>query len=303
MQSNFAVMATDDLPWKAITDKLVDTRQVSGGFSSAFKGVLDLGEYEIFIKLAADNDKSISYIAHEIKAYKFLSQKGYDYMPMLAAVDPELKGFAIEVLDHSGGWSWPKAWTKTGLEDVLLAMDSLFAVKPIDENGEVFYGVRNIDQSKSGWKIFSASRQKQKELVKRLDGKLSKGISVDDGYIQEMAHKESKFKFNKSALVHYDVRSYNCAWHKNLGAKLIDFDALGIGDPRIAYAFTLGDACGDGVDISNYINGRTDIEALEWVTGYWLAQSFRDDLHTEDMENKIRRSAAVINFLYSNKRN
>lgn len=286
----------DYLPWATIDERLSEAKQITGGFSKAFKGTLRLNNgQEVFVKLAANDAKSQCYVEHEINAYNFLARNGYKYMARVLSVAPDKKGFAIEVLGQDNGWTWPSQWTKPCLEDVLSAMDSLNHIRPINESGDLFIGVRQVDENRKGWATLGSSPEMQERLEYRLRGRVSNGL-VTLNFIKKMIHKEAKFKFKKDTLVHNDIRSYNCTWHEKYGAKLIDFDSLGLGDSRIFYAFTLGDACGDGVDIDPYYKAKTDISSLEWVAGYWLAESFRENLNPEDRENKIRRAAAVIEF-------
>lgn len=280
----------DSISWKAIEDSLSSMVPISEGFSSATKGIVTVpGGSQVFVKLAA-NDKSKAEVRKEILVYDLLKSHGYPYIPALLACHPEKTGLALEALLPEAGWDWSASWTEPRLTLALEAMDVLAAMSVSGVTDEL--QVRALTDANSGWKALTGSPEKQ--LAVRQD--LSK-----EGYphiaetldFQALASQDN-FPLTNTAPVHYDVRSYNCAYREG-EVRLVDYDWFDpAGSPQVAQAFTVMDAQSSGLDITKKHAARLDPAALIWVAGYWLNGAVRASISEKNRRLKIHRAAAAL---------
>lgn len=96
-----------------------------------------------------------------------------------------------------------------------------------------------------------------------------------------MAMQSARFLFRNDSLVHNDVRADNGAWNSSLEAvKLIDWNWAQISDRRIDTNSLLVHVHRSGFDVINQHADRLDVDALQWLAGFWLHGAAEKDVHT-----------------------
>ena len=281
------------IDWSLIEDHLQSATKINAGFSTAFKGIVSLpGGEEVFVKVGTD-DKTKAYNAKEIAVYRLLEEHGYPHAPRLVSVSEAGTEFALEALTAKQGWEWP-TWTEPELSKALEAMDALAEVPLTDAQGAVLRATRSLSEENGGWRTLAESIDEQAAVRKKLAiaGHESFANMID---FDAMADWEAGFSFDQGQLVHYDVRSYNCAWNEAQEAvKLVDFDWAMPGDQRVAFAMCLADAHSPGLDVRKQHRSRLDPDALTWAAGYWLKGTLKPNIDPANNDFKIARSVAAL---------
>lgn len=286
---------TNRIDWSLIEDHIQGATKINTGFSAAFKGIVSLpGGEEMFVKVGTDA-KTNAYTAKEVAVYQLLEEHGYPYAPKLVSVSNTGTGFALEALTAEQGWEWP-TWTEPELTKALEAMDALAEVPLTDAQRVALRATRSLSEVNGGWHTLAESTDKQEAVRKKLAiaGHESFASMID---FDAMADWEAGFSFDQGRLVHYDVRSYNCAWNEAQEAvKLVDFDWAMPGDQRIAFAMCLGDAHSLGLDVRKQHLSKLDPEALTWAAGYWLKGTLKPNIDPVDCDFKIARGIAALSL-------
>jgi ribosomal protein S18 acetylase RimI-like enzyme len=284
--------STGAIAWSTIESSLANTVGIKDGFSSAFKGIVNIPNKEpVFVKLGTDA-ASKEYTRKEIGFYELLAAHNYSSAPALLAYNPERTGFSLEALLPEDGWDWSDEWTEIRLEKALEAMDELTKI-PVDEADKQFLNsVRTISENDGGWRVIAESTELQHQLQQSL-AELGYEDFLDSLDIPAFAAEEAAFRFNNNSLVHYDVRSYNCA-EKDGQVRLVDFDWVAMGDSRIATAMTLGDAHASGLDIRKQHSDKLNPASLAWAAGYWLKGSLKTGIDPANRNFKLKRGVAAL---------
>lgn len=257
--------------WDVIQEKLHNLEPVSGGFSSAIRGLIKLPTGErAFVKIG--NDENTRGWAHkEIAVYRFLAAHGYEHIGKLLAVNEDETAFATEAFTSEQGWDWSEIWTKARLDATLLAMDELAAIAVKDAsytNAEIFKSLLSNDDN--GWIAIAESETLQTTFKGRM-GDSQKLREIAQDFTHE-AVRSSRFNvLDGRALVHLDVRADNCAWNaeKNM-VKLVDWNWLTVGNRGIDLAAFMVHVYTSGLDMLPDYADRLDPAALHWMAGFWL---------------------------------
>jgi hypothetical protein len=199
---------------------------VSGGFSSAHRGITVLPDgTRVFVKAGVD-DTTRRWATKEIADYQFLNKYSYPYIPRLAAWNDEQTSFALEALLPDDGWDWSDSWNAERLDRTLDAMDALAAITVAGEDFTLF-NLLTLDEDDDGWRQLATSPQLQRALLAKLrdTGRDDMADTID---FAASAEHSSRFVFRRDVLVHNDVRADNCAWNPHInGVRLdLDFDAV-----------------------------------------------------------------------------
>lgn len=248
---------------EASSNTLVET---SGGYTTAQRGIITLPNQEkLFVKIGHD-DLTKQWAHKEIQVYRFLQKLSFPFIPDLLAMNDDETAFALQSLDD--GWDWSDSWTIERLNETLKAMDDLAAIAPEGQDRKLFEK-SFISETADGWRPLRESKELQRVLRDNLISvnrqELAGSINFD-----EHAQKSAGFVFERTALVHNDVRADNCAWNKELKTvKLIDWNWAQLGDRRIDVGAFLVHVHKTGFDISAY-KDRLDKTALHWLAGFWL---------------------------------
>jgi hypothetical protein len=262
-------MADRRYRWSHVESALKQITPVSGGFSSAHRGIIVLPDgSRVFVKAGVD-DTTRRWATKEIAVYRFLNKYSYPYIPRLAAWNDEHTSFALEALLPDDGWDWSDSWNAERLERTLAAMDALAAITVAGEDFTLF-NLRTLDEDDDGWHQLATSPQLQRALLTKLrdTGRDDMADTID---FAASAEHSSRFVFRRDVLVHNDVRADNCAWnpHTN-GVKLIDWNWACLGDRRIDVAAMLVHTHSAGHDVLPRHAERLDPTALHWLAGYWF---------------------------------
>lgn len=256
------------MQWNTIEQSLSTIEHASSGYTLAHRGIITLGDgQKVFVKLGVD-DTTSGWAQKEVALYEFLADRNYPHIPKLLAIKPDRTAFSLEALEPQDGWDWTNTWTYERLDATLRAVDELAKIQPSPEEYAIF-GTKGLSQTSDGWGPLLNQPDKQVVLRDKIEkaGHSTYMKSVD---YRAMAAKSASFVFKNDTLVHYDIRTDNCAWNPNTNAvKLIDWNWAQMGDVRIDAASMLVHVYKAGLDISRYYN-RLDADALLWVAGLWL---------------------------------
>lgn len=263
-------MVNHELPidWKSIAAHLRTLQTVSGGYTTAQRGIVTLADLQkVFVKIGHDENTK-KWAQKEIAIYEFLEYQNFPFMPQLLAVNNDRTGFAIEPLETTNGWDWSDNWTTDRLNKTLEVMDTLAEIVPTDDTRHLFEK-SFISKTAGGWRLLASDIALQDLLKSRLVvSGLSEAVREID-FIGE-AIQEDKFALELTTLVHNDVRADNCAWHKDQRAvKLVDWNWAQRGDRRIDRSMFLVHVYRTGFDITPYFT-LLDSSALHWLAGFWF---------------------------------
>ncbi|HEY9664783.1 MAG TPA: aminoglycoside phosphotransferase family protein [Allocoleopsis sp.] len=259
------------ISWSSIEAALPTLTKTSGGYTTARRGIITMPEgRKLFVKIGHD-ELTRQWAHKEILVYRFLQKAQYPFVPKLMAINDDETAFALEPLQD--GWDWSDSWTKERLDETLKAMDSLAEITPDNEH-MAFFKQSFISETADGWRPLREDQELQQKLRDKLIA--ANRHDIADGLDFEVnARLSSKFIFERTALVHNDVRADNCAWSKRqLAVKLIDWNWAQLGDRRIDVGAFLVHVHKTGFDIKDYID-RLDNAALHWLAGFWFKSSIQ----------------------------
>ena len=256
------------MQWNTIKQSLSTIEHVSSGYTLAHRGIVTLDDgQKVFVKLGVDSTTR-EWAQKEIALYEFLATHNYIHIPKLLAVNSDRTAFSLEALQPQDGWDWANTWSYERLDATLRAVDELAKLTPSTEEHAIF-GAKGLSQTSDGWAPLLNQPEKRAVLKDKLE-KAGHGAYMEHVDYSAMATKSASFVFKDNTLVHYDIRTDNCAWNKALGTvKLIDWNWAQMGDTRIDAASMLVHVYKAGLDISSY-KARLDADALQWVAGLWL---------------------------------
>ncbi len=256
------------MQWKTIEKALPTIQHAQSGYTMAHRGIITLPNQErVFVKLGVD-DNTNAWAQKEVVLYEFLASRQYPHIPKLLAANSLQTAFVLEALEPKDGWDWSNTWTHERLNATLAAMDELAQIHPTADTAKLF-GSKGLDQTSDGWKVLASDPEKQKVLEEKLK-KAGHGNFMENTDYVAMANQSARFTFQDDRLVHYDIRTDNCAWNAAQNSvKLIDWNWAQMGDARIDAASMLVHVYRAGLDISQH-NARLDTDTLQWVAGLWL---------------------------------
>lgn len=252
--------------WPDVEIALKTLQPVEGGYSDARRGIITLGNGEkVFVKIGV-SERTKAWAAKEIKAYGFLAENFYSYIPSLLCINEDKTGFVLEALLPENGWDWSDTWSNERLNATLAATDALAAINPSLDYSELVKPV--ITDKDNGWLKLVASE----ELQSILTVKLKESEEADlISKIRIHAEKSSDFKVRHDTLVHDDIRADNCPWNESTRqVKLVDWNWLELGDRRLDLSAMLVHVQDSGFDVLPHFADRLDAEALHWMAGFWL---------------------------------
>ena len=272
------------ISWHDIQTALPTLAQTSGGYTTAQRGIVALPEgQKLFVKIGND-DLTKQWAQKEILVYRFLQKRNYPFIPKLLAVNDTETAFALEVLQD--GWDWSDEWTKERLDQTVKAMDLLADIAP-DGNDKLLFEKSFISETADGWRPLHESEALQQTLRAKLNA-INRHDLADGLDFATNARKSSSFIFERTALVHNDVRADNCAWNKEQQiVKLIDWNWAQLGDRRIDICAFLVHVHKTGFDISDYTS-RLDKAALHWLAGFWLRAAAESLLEGSSERTELR---------------
>ena len=257
---------TQKISWNEVNSSLRTLVETSGGYTTAQRGIITLPNQEkLFVKIGHD-DLTKQWAHKEIQVYRFLQKCNFPFIPDLLAMNDDETAFALQPLQD--GWDWSDVWTIERLSETLKAMDELAAIVPEDQD-RMLFEKSFISETADGWHPLRESKELQQMLHDKLISVNRKDLA-DSINFAEQAQKGASFVFERTALVHNDVRADNCAWNKELKTvKLIDWNWAQLGDRRIDVGAFLVHVHKTGFDISAY-KDRLDKAALQWLAGFWF---------------------------------
>lgn len=199
------------IPWDTIEASLPTLTETSGGYTTATRGIITLpDDQKLFVKIGHDG-LTKEWAHKEIQVYRFLQKHTFPFIPGLAAVNNDETAFALEPLQNS--WDWSDTWTTERLDKTLEAMDALAAIVPEGQDRALFEK-SFVSETADGWRPLAEDVQLQAVLRSKLSAAGRQDL-VDAINFDEHAERSAGFIFERTALVHNDVRADNCAWNKD----------------------------------------------------------------------------------------
>ena len=256
---------TRQIPWSEIEPGLETLGAVEGGNSDAKRGFVTIDGEKVFVKIGV-NEHTKGWANKEIRAYDFLAENSYPYIPEVLSTNPDQTGFALEAFLAENGWDWSDTWSKERLSATLAATDALAAIKPEAKHLELLKPV--ITDNDNGWITLAATPELQEALSTKLAN-----INETDLVAELKYHldRSLEFKVRHDTIVHDDVRADNSPWNQSTGeVKLVDWNWIELGDRRIDVASMLVHIQNSGLNVIPDFAYRLDPEALHWLAGFWL---------------------------------
>lgn len=260
--------------WETIERHMSTFRPTEGGFTSAQRGIVHLpGDERIFVKIGTQ-ENTRQWAKKEIAVYRILQKVGFSHSPKLVAVNHDETAFALESYTADLGWNWQDNWDECRLEATLGAMEDLTAIL-LSEADRRFLAEPTITQSANGWRPLLESKELQEILLGNMQ-ELRVHNLMDTINFKLDAERSLAYKFGDSTLVHYDVRSDNCAWNDKLGqVRIVDWNWTQLGDGDIELAATLTQVKRSGYELPEKILRKLNPDALHWMAGFWLNSAVR----------------------------
>ncbi len=256
------------LDWNYIARNLDHLQPVSGGFSQAKRGILELENgQKLFIKIAVD-DKSREWLKKEIATYQFLAERRYSAAPKLAGIHDDHTALALPALLPQDGWNWNDEWTEDRLNATLNAMDELASLST-DGTGDLF--LIGLDtEADDGWSELLASDKLQQSLLQKLKDADKKQLAETLDFTKE-AKLSAAFRFKHDTLAHADERADNCAWNQTQQKlQFVDWNWAQMTDSRIIFSKMLTHVHNSGLDVLKRHKDNLDASALQWLAGFWF---------------------------------
>lgn len=277
-------MGMNTISWSDIKAALPTLVETSSGYTTAQRGIVTLPESQkLFVKVGHD-DLTKQWAHKEILVYRFLHKVRYPFIPKFIAANDDETAFALEPLEND--WDWSDNWTVERLSKTLGAMDSLAEISPHSEDTPLFEK-SFISETADGWHSLRESQDLQQILRDKLVAVNRNDLAGELDFVAN-ARLSSKFIFERTALVHNDVRADNCAWNESQQAvKLIDWNWVQLGDRRIDVGAFLVHVHKTGFDIKDY-SDRLDKAALHWLAGFWFKSATQPLLDGSSEHAKLR---------------
>jgi len=254
------------IAWNHIQAALGTLRRPEGGYSLAQRGLITTGDGKIlFVKIGVD-EYTNGWAAKEIRAYDYLTENSYPFIPKLLSTNEDNTGFALDALCAEDGWDWSDTWSKERLDATLAALDALAAIRPSSRYAELVAPV--MTDENNGWPKLAASDELQANLAAKLAAVGETRLLPE---LQPHVERSLNFNVRHDTLVHDDVRADNCPWNGSQGiVKLVDWNWLELGDRRIDLAAMLVHVQASGFDVIPNFKDRLNADALHWMAGFWF---------------------------------
>jgi len=253
-----------EITWPEIQGAMEYMQPVEGGFTAARRGIVTLdGGERVFVKQAIDEQTS-GWIELEKKAYHWLADQGYAYVPKIIAESPD--GFALPDLS---GLDWSNTWSEEKLEAAFAAMDALTGLSDVAQG--VFKHFKEPDQ----WMTVPDSSVDYRALtdnaqaLEKVRGVVARGAVRKQ--LQQLAASQPE---RGDTLIHLDVRADNFCY--DAAAKvgyLVDWNWLCLGSAIFDVNALLVSVQQRGFDVAGYCPERLDAASLASLTGFWLTQA------------------------------
>lgn len=249
---------TELLDWNQDIEPSLDSiTPVSGGFTSALRGIVQTESgHRVFVKIG-QNTEQTGWADKERTVYRWLEEQGYEHAPRLLAETNG--GFAITDMSSL---DWSPTWTEPKLRAALTAMDALAKLSEEARRDAVFESITAT--MKNGWEVLASNP----ELLRGLS-KLALGLDQDRA--TELFEQTKDVSLRGGTLVHNDVRSDNFAYdEQNQRGYLVDWNWAELGNPDIDRVALLVNAQQQGFPVMEHFSALIDETAALWLAGFWL---------------------------------
>ncbi|HEY4028343.1 MAG TPA: phosphotransferase [Candidatus Dormibacteraeota bacterium] len=231
-------------------------RPVSGGWSVALKGVVELaGGRTVFAKLG-DIPDTMAALRAECGVYELLSAP---FVPRLLAADPTVPVLVIEDLSAA---TWPPPWTP----ELLAGLDALFAQLAATRAPAGLQPLGDRVRQLGAW-----------ELVAADPGPLLAAGLVAAGWLDRclpaLLAAERAAPTAGDRLVHLDVRSDNVCFRGDGRAMLVDWNGAVAGDPRWDRLLMLPTIQLEGGPPVRELAHHPDPGIVAWLAGFFAARA------------------------------
>ena len=260
---------------------------VEGGYSTATRGVVTLGDgKKVFVKIA-EGETTIKWLQKEVDVYIKLNAAGYAYIPQLLAHSGDRSAMAIEYLADA---HFDNVWDEDKLNAILAAQDELkkYAYLFTDDPA---YTLESVVGRDSKWSAVMAPG-----AIERLNKKfrmLSVDITLDQGQLEAYAAMLNGWHMQEDTLVHQDIRADNFAYDTTTHrGRLIDWNWLCIGDASLDTTPLFVNMYIAGFDPYALHPEAYDAHMLVYMLSFWLERILASNEYMDDAELKRRHAQA-----------
>lgn len=274
-----------------ISPRIPRLEQADQGYTNAYTGLINLrGGTRVFVKCATD-EKSARWAQKEIKAYRILSQAGYEHMPKLLAASPDETSFAIEALV---GYDFEPEWNVDKIHAIMRARKDLKPLRYLFESDNEF-SMRTVVGAQNRWPML-----RDEEILSRANSLLDQGegLRINEEIVERCNAVMQTWHAAQDTLVHDDLRADNFAYNpRTKTGKLIDWTWLCVGSDALDVAALCVSIARSGFDIYSEYPDLFDEHAIVATMGYWLEALGSSDGELTDTRRSQAHTVRVCHDL------
>lgn len=283
---------SESLNWVAdIVPNLKTRRDVEGGYTAAIRGVVEIGNKKLFVKIG-QSEQEKSWANKERAVYHFLEAHGYPYAPRLLS---ETDGaFAVDDLSE---YDWSAEWSVDKVRAALHAMDALAALSDFARDEPIFN--EQVGHFPNGWEMLLNDNQR---LVMLSDQHPEFTVPT----ITSFFDRTKSIDLSGDSLVHNDVRNDNFAYDsESETGYLVDWNWAEMGNVAIDKTAFLVSVQLHGLDVQQHFAELVDPTAALWLAGFWFDNGTqpppRSDERAQELRtHQIKSAEVALNFALIN---
>jgi hypothetical protein len=229
-------------------------RPVSGGWSVAVRGVLELADGRTVFGKLGDIPETAEPVRAECGMYELLSGP---FVPRLLAADPAVPVLVVEDLSAA---AWPPPWTP----DLLAALDRLFADLAATPAPDGLPNLTDRLREIGAWELVAADPAPL----------LATGAVTPawlDRALPALLAAQQAASADGDRLVHLDVRSDNLCFREGR-VVLVDWNHAVAGDPRWDWLLMLPSIELEGGPPMRELAPAADPPVMAWTAGYFASR-------------------------------
>jgi thiamine kinase-like enzyme len=250
---------------KDIKPNLANITPVSGGYTTAQRGIVNLADRrKVFVKIATD-ELTRKWLKKEIIVYKKLNKTDYKHIPEMLACNNDQSALALEYLESA---SFVNTWDAHKLTAVMNAHDELKKYIDLFRDDPTF---------KSGDVVLHDLKWPKLKIAKNIDTinhkvkKLGINARFTTHQINRLAELHNDWSLKEDTLIHEDIRADNFGYNANTKTgKLIDWNWLCIGDESLDITALFINVRLSGYDPYRDYPEKFDKQMIAYLISFWL---------------------------------
>jgi thiamine kinase-like enzyme len=211
---------------------------------------------------------------------KWLRREFHAYGRVKGSFVPEIVGWEDDeqspmlVLEDLSQNFWPPPWTRESIDQVRECLDEMHRARPAMPSFEAIHG------RVSGWNDVAADPAEFLSLNAASSVWLEKSLPV-------LLQAENACSTAGTALTHWDIRSDNICIASR-GAKLIDWPASCLSNPKLDFGFWLPSLASEGGPLPEaMLPGEPEIAA--WICGFFAARAGKPEIADAPLVRSVQR--------------